>query len=358
MKKLLITLDFPPEAGGIQRYLHEIVLHTFHDGDMVLTTGDPRQTMVLDAAYPCRIIRITFPLLRNNKKLVLIPMLLALLQIVSKEKTAITVIGGNIYAGLLPFFISTFFPVAYTVYCYGTELMPFLKYRSPKTFVFKKVLRGAETISYLTDATKKLLIGCIGDGPYVQNVPKIDLPDFFITDKHRDSGTIRLLSVGRLVPHKGHAFLIEAVRRINSGISWQLTIVGNGPEYRHLSAIIRDYTLEQNVAIQTDAIDRELSLLYGESDIFVFPSIETDTAIEGFGIVLLEAMSYGVAIIASRSGGIPAVFENADECALLIPPGNPEALCEAITVLALDIPRRQRMVRNARYLLERRYVWK
>jgi glycosyltransferase involved in cell wall biosynthesis len=357
MKKILVTLDFPPEIGGIQRYLHEIVLHTFHQEDVVLASGNPMHTADTDTLYPCPIRRVRLPFTPNNKKLLLLPMLLTLTRIILQNKTDITIVSGNVYAALLPYLISRILPVAYQVYCYGTELMSLQRRHSVRAHVWKAVLRHADTVFYLTDATKNLLVQSCGDGHYQQNVPKIDCPVFSIADKHPKAGMVNLLSVGRLVPHKGHAFLIQAVNSIDTTIAWHLTIVGSGPEQARLAAMIRANMLEHRCTLQTTTSDQELSSLYMTSDILILPSIETAIAVEGFGIVLLEAMAYGVAIIASRSGGIPAVFEGAEECAVLVPPKNPEALCSAITALSLDISRRQNMIKTARCLLERRYVW-
>jgi len=58
---VLVTLDFPPEKGGIQRYLHEIVVHTFTADDTVITGKGVARYRQGDTRYPCRIERLGFP---------------------------------------------------------------------------------------------------------------------------------------------------------------------------------------------------------------------------------------------------------------------------------------------------------
>ena len=86
--------------------------------------------------------------------------------------------------------------------------------------------------------------------------------------------------------------------------------------------------------------------------------METESGIEGFGIVLLEAMAYGAAIVASCSESIEEVVDNNSQYVELVQPGNSEALKNALTSLMADSERRFRMASAARQFLEERYVWK
>lgn len=352
---ILLTLDFPPETGGIQRYLHDIVMHTFSEKDLVLTGTGGSSRYTGDAGYPCRVRRISFPGERWNKKIILLPALWHLVRCLAGRKTDI-ILAGNIYAALAPWLLSLVLPVRYQVFCYGTELLPF-KRQSMRTRLWRAVLGRAEMAYYLTGTTRQLLSHGYHCVRSTQRVPKIDLPPFSLSEKEGGKEQVRLLSVGRLVPHKGHKQLIDAVAGLAADTSWHLDIVGTGPEEGRLREQVAIRSLENRVAIRTDVSDKELSLLYRKADIFILPSIATRTGIEGFGIVLLEAMAYGAAIVASRSGGIEEVVDGNEAYAKLVSPGDVQALSEAIKALTCNEKMRMRMIHEARVFLENRYVW-
>ncbi len=359
--KLLITLDFPPEIGGIQRYLNDIVMHTFSSDDVVIAGGKHQRSAGNDSRYPCRIVRVSVPFAFVNKKVLLLPLFFLLWYQVVRRKSAVTILAGNIYAALVPGFMSFVYPLHYHVFCYGTELLPLKKKQSLRGRIWETVLRRADMVYYLTKATHRLLEVCDGCPPCIQMFPKIDLPAYTVCRKEHLDGKlheVHLLSVGRLVPHKGHAVLIEAAAGLSAQHPWHLTIVGNGPEHKRLISLVQQHALGRRITIAPDVSGTDLAELYKDADIFIFPSLENGSAIEGFGIVLLEAMAYGAAIIASRSGGIVEVVDDNMEIAQLVPPGNPEVLKNTLTALMADNERRFTMAYAAHQLLKDRYVWK
>ncbi|MBN1575460.1 MAG: glycosyltransferase [Chitinispirillaceae bacterium] len=355
---VLVTLDFPPETGGIQRYLADIVVHTFTDEDLVITGGGCRRHAGDENRYPCRVIRVPQPFLFVNKKLLLLPMFFLLWYQVVRRWPHVKVFAGNIYAALVPGLISFGCPLRYHVYCYGTELFPLRKKHSLRGLIGKTVLRRCAKVYYLTKTTLGLIENCHGSAPSLRVPPRIDLPDYRVCRKELRDGTIQLLSVGRLVPHKGHDVLIEAVSLLKGSLPWHLTIVGKGTESGRLNSLVRRHGLENRIILAGGVSPSGLATYYKDADIFIFPSVETASAVEGFGIVLLEAMAYGAAIVACRSGGIAEVVDNNNDYAELVPPNDPEALKNGLVSLMEDNERRFRMVCAARQFLEERYVWK
>jgi glycosyltransferase involved in cell wall biosynthesis len=82
--------------------------------------------------------------------------------------------------------------------------------------------------------------------------------------------------------------------------------------------------------------DAELNQAYLGSTLFVLPSTERKGFVmEGLGVVLLEAMASGVPAIGSNTGGIPDIIEDGVN-GLLVPPGDPDALAEAIIRILED----------------------
>jgi glycosyltransferase involved in cell wall biosynthesis len=149
-------------------------------------------------------------------------------------------------------------------------------------------------------------------------------------------GDVRVLSVGRLHPQKGHDLLIEAVDRCRSqGVAISLAIAGEGPMRGVLEAAIESMGLEDRVRLLGRRDDTP-DLLRG-ADVFVMPS-----RYEAIGIALLEAMACGVAVVGADTGGIPEVIE-ADESGLLAQPGDVESLTRALLRLASDPDLRRRL---------------
>ncbi len=152
----------------------------------------------------------------------------------------------------------------------------------------------------------------------------------------RPSTRFQVLFVGRLVERKGVTHLIEAVRRLPAELHARLVVIGDGPERQELGTRVRDLGLEDRVQILGRVSDEELRATYARSDVLVLPSIvdaRGDT--EGLGVVLLEAMSYSVPVVASDIGGITDIVEN-EKSGLLVPPGDPARLAQALERLGRD----------------------
>jgi len=154
------------------------------------------------------------------------------------------------------------------------------------------------------------------------------------------AGGFQVLFVGRLVERKGVKHLIDAIERVPGA---RLVVIGDGPERAGLEAGARDLGLGTRVDFRGRVSDDELRATYAASDALVLPSIldaRGDT--EGLGVVLLEAMSYGVPVVASDIGGITDIVEH-DKSGLLVTPGDPAALAQALERLARDPALAQRL---------------
>lgn len=149
-------------------------------------------------------------------------------------------------------------------------------------------------------------------------------------------GSFRILFVGRLVARKGVTHLIEAVRHLPADLHARLTVIGDGPERAALSEQVRTSGLDGLVDFRGRVPASALQEAYAASDVFVLPAIvDAGGDTEGLGVVLLEAMSYGVPVVGSDSGGITDIIEN-EKSGLLVPPADPDELAGALERLARD----------------------
>ncbi len=138
---------------------------------------------------------------------------------------------------------------------------------------------------------------------------------------------LRLVTLGRLVPVKGHATLLTAFARVLGEIpSAELHIHGEGPLRGKLEADIERLGLRGHAFLPGETRNTAGALANG--DAFVFSSTS-----EGLPMVILEAMGAGLPVISTRVGGVPEVAPEG-ETAWYCEPGNAEALADLILTAA------------------------
>ena len=156
------------------------------------------------------------------------------------------------------------------------------------------------------------------------------------------------LTVCRLEPRKDLPTLINAARLVNrSSLSIKFLIVGEGISYLELKELVKELNLEKVVVFAGRVTDADLVKYYRIGDIFVLP-----TLYEGFGIVYLEAMASGLPIISTNVGAVPEVV---GDCGVIIEPGNPEILSEAILKLSANNDEMKRYAENGRRRVKSEY---
>ncbi len=143
-----------------------------------------------------------------------------------------------------------------------------------------------------------------------------------------------LLSVGRLVKRKGHAWFVSSVMRYLPD-SYTYLIVGLGPELNRIRQTIRELDLSNRVFLLGEIAEEDKNCLYQMADLFIMPNISLKTTREGFGIVVLEAGRYGLPVIAADIEGIrDAVIDG--KTGRLVREGDDRGFAEAIINPKLD----------------------
>ncbi len=157
-----------------------------------------------------------------------------------------------------------------------------------------------------------------------------------------------ICTITHLEEHKGVLFLIKAASLLlasRENISFLL--VGKGSLMEELRALCTKFNIEQSVIFTGERID--IPEILSLTDIFVLPSIR-----EGLGISILEAMSHGKPIIATKVGGIPEIVSDGVN-GVLVPPRNPEALSSAIDELLTDREKRRQMGSQGRRICDQHF---
>lgn len=157
----------------------------------------------------------------------------------------------------------------------------------------------------------------------------------------------RILLVSRLIRRKGFQHFLQAVEAVP--MRHEVNIVGDGPCRPELEALASRAATRVRFWGWLDNDSRELRQLYETSSMFVLPSLA-----ENFPVALLEAMAAGLAIITSNAHGCAEVVGDA---ALLVPPGDPRAIREAVLRLTADDALVAELGRRARQRLEAEFDW-
>ena len=141
-----------------------------------------------------------------------------------------------------------------------------------------------------------------------------------------------------LRPYYGAADLLEAVARLRvDGVCVRLRVAGHGPSEADLRQRATTLGLDDAVEWLGHISEGALPDFFAGLDLFAMPSHR-----EAYGVAALEAASAGVAVVATRVGGIAEVVAHG-ESGLLVPPRDPAALADALGALARDPARRRRM---------------
>jgi len=157
-----------------------------------------------------------------------------------------------------------------------------------------------------------------------------------------DPGDVSVVAVtvANVRSEKGYDVWLAAAERLAARqVPVHLVSVGTGPELPALEAVRDEAGLAGRVdflGLRSDALE-----LMAGADLFVLPSHQ-----EGMPVALMEAMSLGLPVVASRIGGVPDIVDSGIE-GILVPPGDAAALAGALEELAADVGRRQAMGRAA-----------
>lgn len=197
---------------------------------------------------------------------------------------------------------------------------------------------ASETLAWVPN---KITVVPIGVPDAKRNADSLQLPPAL----RAQIGSKKIvLAVGRLVPYKGFNVLIEAAQHLSKGAV--VVIVGGGPLQKEFQQAVECGGLQERVVLAGKLSAAALHMLFEQASLFCLPS--TYRA-EAFGVVLLEAMSYGLPIVASDipGSGVPWVNQHGVS-GLNVPVGDPKALAEACNQILLSPELRSRFAEGAR----------
>ncbi len=169
-------------------------------------------------------------------------------------------------------------------------------------------------------------------------------------------GTIQIMTASRLVPKKGHVYMLRAlVHIVKKYRNVQYTIIGSGRLKARLQRLVQQLGLVSYVQFIDAVPHRELVKILDTADIFVLPSvIDVHGDSEGIPNALKEAMVMGIPVISTFHSGIPELIQH-NHSGLLVPEKDALALSKSV-MHAIENPKEcKRMAKNARDIVLREY---
>ncbi|HZK04433.1 MAG TPA: glycosyltransferase family 4 protein [Actinomycetaceae bacterium] len=360
-RTLLVTNDFPPVVGGIQRYLADFV-DRLPAGDIeVLAHTPPGGATEHDAssAYPihrhdARVLLPTTGVARHMERLI-------------RERGIETVwFGAAAPLGLLGTAAKRAGATRVVATTHGHEVGWAIA--PPTRTVLRRIFTSADVVTYISEYTKDRLAPLIPAGTALVNLPSgIDTDRFRPDDAARrtlrsrygvaDAPTV--VCVSRLVPRKGQDVLIEAWPDVVAQVPGaRLVIVGWGSYAKRLAELRRASPVRGLITLTGKVAEEELAGHVALGDVFAMPcrTRHLGADVEGLGIVFLEAAAVGLPVIAGDSGGAPETV--VDGVTGTVVDGRSHAeVTAAVVDLLRDPARRAAMGAAGREHMEANWTW-
>jgi glycosyltransferase involved in cell wall biosynthesis len=217
-----------------------------------------------------------------------------------------------------------------------------------------RVARALPAVVTVSENSRKDIVAQLGVAPERMTVVPVGV-DHTVFRPHEDvipqPGRIMVTSSSD-VPMKGLVPLLEAVAKLRTERDVELTVIGRPAEGGRVDRAIARLGLADIVRCVSGISDDELARLYGQAEVAVVPSLY-----EGFSLPAIEAMSCGVAVVATTGGALPEVVGRDGETGLLVQPDDPGALAGAIGRLLDDPALRARLGAAGRERVVRRFTW-
>lgn len=216
----------------------------------------------------------------------------------------------------------------------------FLRYHSQ--WMFDRIVNNSSLIVTISDFSKKQILSFYPN-TYVENWGNsVDVKTGYET-KTCIRNHPYILYVGRICKMKNVVTLVKAFARIHAEISERLVVVGHLNEYweKEIRPIIEHYSLQDKILVLEGVSEQQLSSLYRNSSLFVFPSMR-----EGFGFPPVEASLSGIPVLSTKEDSLEEVslglwytYEN---------PLDDEELCNKMKEILINPPSEERL----RYISE------
>ncbi|MEA3249397.1 MAG: glycosyltransferase family 4 protein [Patescibacteria group bacterium] len=360
---LLVTIEYPPQRGGIATYLAHIAENLPH-GNIIVLAPEMKSTHEYDmnAGVPIYRYKMLWKYMRPR-------WLLAFYwtwRMCRKDRPSMVMVSHLLNMGKVALGIKRVLGIPYGVILHGYDVAQAKSTTYGRRLAAREILGGASLVvcnSVYTGTWAQSLgvdesrIAYVNPPPWLPLDTKADAGEVAQFRKiHELDGKFTLLYVGRLVKRKGVDTCIKAVAKLRAeGCDVKYIVIGDGPDKGRLKKMAMDANVADHVVFTGMMNPNRLSIPYTACDAFVMVPRSLDGGnIEGYGIVYLEANIFGRPVIGSRTGGVPeAVIDG--ETGLLVEPGDVDGLVKTVRKLMNDESLRKKLGEGGRARLEKDY---
>jgi phosphatidylinositol alpha-1,6-mannosyltransferase len=355
---LIVTNDFPPRAGGIQSFVHQLAIRL--PGELVVYASDHAGSADFDAQQP-------FPVVRHPTS-VLTPTPAArrrVTETLRRHRATAVWFGAAAPLGLLAPALRSAGARRLVATTHGHEvgwaMLPGARQ------LLRRIGTSCDIVTYLGEYTRSRLAGALGPTACLARLtPGVDVTAF---DPQVDGAPVRselgladrpvVVCVSRLVPRKGQDTLIRALPAIRARVPGAaLLIVGGGRYEGALRRLAEQEDVAGDVVLAGSVPWPELPKYFAAGDVFAMPcrTRRAGMDVEGLGIVYLEAGATGRAVVAGDSGGAPdAVLDG--RTGVVVDGRDLDAVTDAVAALLSDRALRDRMGAAGRAWVETSWRW-
>lgn len=346
MKYVFIASDFAPRVGGIAQFMYSLIAQLPPENVQVIANPTPGWE-VFDKQQPFLIHRLPIRAkwaesTRNTKWM--LPYFWAQLRKIP-DADMVVCCHGTLTLMLAARLHKMTKGTPYGVFLHGLDILGVRERR--QWFLYKRLLQAADIVfPNSTMIQEAALSGGVQPNKLQLIYPCVDVGNLQVKTASAQlrqrlglTNKYIVLTVARLTKAKGVDTVIQALSQIVTAIPQvHYVIIGDGPAREDLEALAAKYGVNKHISFLGAKAHHEMADFYAMSDLFVMtPHQNPDTVnVESFGIVYLEANFLGLPVIASRAGGITDAVKHG-ETGLLVPPGQPSALAQAVIQLQQDL---------------------
>lgn len=367
MRLLMLDNEFPPLGGGTAvvnlHLLRELARADDVEVDLVTSHGERRKERVEEQfAARIRIIRVPVdnrdPHHARHRELLRYAGrgLLACRELLRARRYDAAFAFSGLPAGAMALVLKHSHGLPYLVSLQGRDVPGFdPAYRRVYPFLaplIRRVWREAAVVTSISDEQRRLAARTWPElrTHVVHNGVDVDL--FSPPARGPGGEEVNVLSVARLIPRKGHRFLLAAIAALRrDGVPVRLTLAGQGDAEPSLRRLAAELGISDAVSFLGFVSRDRIADVYRAAHVFVLPSEN-----EGMSIALLEAMASSLPVVVTFVGGTAELVEDGAN-GFVVPFGEPAALAAAIGQLAAAPETRARMARANR-LRARGFSWR
>jgi len=358
-RTLVVTNDFPPRPGGIQGFVHSLVVRQ-PVGSVVVYASSAPGSAEFDAAQP-------FPILRHPSSLLLPTGGTArrVARVARTQDCTSVLFGAAAPLGLLAPSLRRAGVRRLVALTHGHEVgwaaLPGAR------ALLRRIGASVDAVTYLGEYTRSRLRCVLGPSVRLERLaPGVDTSVF---TPWADGGAVRaalglegrpvVVCVSRLVPRKGQDVLIRSLAAVRSTVSGAaLLLVGGGPDMPRLQRLAVSCGVADDVVFTGAVSWPELPAYYAAGNVFAMPcrTRRGGLDVEGLGMVYLEASATGLPVVAGDSGGAPdAVLDS--RTGYVVDGRSVDAVVQRVGALLADPTEAQALGVKGRVWVEREWRW-